>query len=138
VLDHALRQLLSGGVGEVFFQQPAQQIAVAADREADREKQLIAKRALIHRRRVLMMFANRESGAGAGLPVKGCTIAQRRCIAVCYPGQMDVEAEMVRLGLARDCPRYSGGRHHATELQAAGQGATIRETYRLPGSCRPR
>ena len=45
---------------------------------------------------------------------------------------------MVRAGLARDCPRFSGGRYGAAELQAAAAGATIGESYTLPGYCRPR
>ena len=45
---------------------------------------------------------------------------------------------MVRQGYARDCPRYSGGRHAEAERQAAADGATIREVYPLPGYCRPR
>jgi hypothetical protein len=49
---------------------------------------------------------------------------------------MDVEAELVRLGFARDCPRYSGGRYQEVELQAAARGATIGDRYRLPGYCR--
>jgi hypothetical protein len=34
--------------------------------------------------------------------------------------------------------RYGSGRYHAAELQAAQQGATIGETYQLPGYCRAR
>ena len=45
---------------------------------------------------------------------------------------------MVRDGLARDCPRYSGGRHAKAERKAAADGATIREDYPLPRYCRPR
>ena len=59
-----------------------------------------------------------------------------RCAAVCYLNGADVAAELVRAGYARDCPRYSGGRYAAAERQAASRGATIGETYRLPGYCR--
>jgi hypothetical protein len=38
---------------------------------------------------------------------------------------VDISAEMVRRGVARDCPRFSGGRYHAIEAQAASDGATI-------------
>jgi hypothetical protein len=40
--------------------------------------------------------------------------------------------------LARACPRFNGGRYADEELEAAREGATIAETYRLPGSCRTR
>src|SRR5690606_8535109 len=61
-----------------------------------------------------------------------------RCVAVCYLDGADIEAVMVRQGFARDCPRYSGGRHAEAEHQAAAAGATIRQTYQLPGYCRRR
>jgi micrococcal nuclease len=75
-------------------------------------------------------------------PDSGCELTGKqtydRCVAVWYLEGIDIEAEIVRMGLARDCPRYSGGRHAAAELEAAKQGATIRERYRLPGYCRKR
>jgi endonuclease YncB( thermonuclease family) len=61
-----------------------------------------------------------------------------RCVAVCYLDGADIEAIMVRDGFARDCPRFSGGRHAEAERQAAAEGATIGEVYRLPGYCRER
>jgi micrococcal nuclease len=61
-----------------------------------------------------------------------------RCAGVCYLNGRDIGAEMVRRGLARDCPRFSGGRYREVELIAAQGGATIRETYPLPGYCRVR
>ena len=59
-----------------------------------------------------------------------------RCVAVCYLEGRDLAAEMIRAGLARDCPRFSGGRYRAAEMQAAAAGATIGGSYRLPGYCR--
>jgi endonuclease YncB( thermonuclease family) len=61
-----------------------------------------------------------------------------RCVAVCFLEGSDLAAEMVRAGLARDCPRFSGGRYRGAEAQASAAGATIGESYRLPGYCRPR
>jgi micrococcal nuclease len=61
-----------------------------------------------------------------------------RCIAICYLEGADISEAMVRQGLARDCPRYSGGRYQQAELEAAQQGTTMGETYQLPGYCRPR
>jgi micrococcal nuclease len=59
-----------------------------------------------------------------------------RCVGVCYLEDVDISAEMVRRGVARDCPRFSGGRYRVIEAQAAADGATIGRTYRLPGYCR--
>jgi micrococcal nuclease len=59
-----------------------------------------------------------------------------RCVGVCYVNGTDVEAIMVRKGFARDCPRFSGGRHAEAERQAAAAGARIGRTYGLPGYCR--
>jgi endonuclease YncB( thermonuclease family) len=60
-----------------------------------------------------------------------------RCVAICYL-EGRVAAAMVRLGLARDCPTYSGGRYAVAERAAAAAGATIGRSYQLPGYCRPR
>jgi micrococcal nuclease len=48
-----------------------------------------------------------------------------RCVGVCYLEGADISAEMVRRGVARDCPRFSGGRYQQAEAQAAAAGATI-------------
>jgi micrococcal nuclease len=61
-----------------------------------------------------------------------------RCVGVCYLDGADIAAEMVASGVARDCPRFSGGRYEQIEAQAAAVGATIGRTYRLPGYCRER
>ena len=58
-----------------------------------------------------------------------------RCVGVCYLDGADISAEMVAAGLARDCPRFSGGRYQQAEAQAVAAGATIGRTYRLPGYC---
>ena len=60
-----------------------------------------------------------------------------RCVGGCYLDDQDISEIMVRCGLARDCPRFSGGRYRAVELQAAA-GATIGTSYPLPGYCTPR
>ena len=61
-----------------------------------------------------------------------------RCVAVRYLNGADIEAIMVRQVFARDCPRYSGGRHAEAECQAAAEGATIGRISPLPGYCHPR
>ena len=61
-----------------------------------------------------------------------------RCIGVCFLDGADVAAELVRAGVARDCPRFSGGRYADAERAAARDGAGIAEAYRLPGYCRRR
>ncbi|MGH6916038.1 MAG: thermonuclease family protein, partial [Geminicoccales bacterium] len=61
-----------------------------------------------------------------------------RCAGVCYLEGQDIADAMVSAGLARDCPRYSGGRYAVIEAHAAAAGATIAESYELPGYCRQR
>jgi micrococcal nuclease len=61
-----------------------------------------------------------------------------RCVGICYLEGKDISAEMVRQGLARDCPRFSGGRYRVIEAAATKGGATIARTYPLPGYCRQR
>jgi endonuclease YncB( thermonuclease family) len=41
-----------------------------------------------------------------------------RCVGICYLEDVDISAEMVRRGVARDCPRFSGGRYRGVEAQA--------------------
>jgi endonuclease YncB( thermonuclease family) len=61
-----------------------------------------------------------------------------RCVGICYLDGMDISAEMVRRGVARDCPRFSGGRYRDIETQTAASGATINASYPLPGYCLPK
>jgi micrococcal nuclease len=53
-----------------------------------------------------------------------------RVIGVCYRDGEDVAALLVALGLARDCPRFSGGRYKALEREP---GASLP----LPAYCVP-
>jgi endonuclease YncB( thermonuclease family) len=59
-----------------------------------------------------------------------------RCVGICYLDDKDISAEMVRQGVARDCPRFSGGRYRVIEAGATKGGATIARTYQLPRYCR--
>jgi micrococcal nuclease len=59
-----------------------------------------------------------------------------RCAGICYLDGEDVAAVLVQQGLARDCPRFSGGRYAQAERRAAAEGSTIGEVYTLPGYCR--
>jgi micrococcal nuclease len=61
-----------------------------------------------------------------------------RCVAICYLNGRDISAQMVRAGVARDCPRFSGGRYAEGEGQAAADGAMIRVAYSLPAYCEAR
>lgn len=58
-----------------------------------------------------------------------------RVIAYCTVEGRDVGEAMVRSGLARDCPRWSGGRYAAAE---GAIGAPLSGTYPLPGYCEVR
>jgi endonuclease YncB( thermonuclease family) len=48
-----------------------------------------------------------------------------RCVGICYVEGADVAAAMVSAGVARDCPRFSGGRYREAEVRAAASGSTI-------------
>jgi hypothetical protein len=48
VLDHPLGELLARIIGHVVLQDSAQEIAATGDREAARERELIAEGAVIH------------------------------------------------------------------------------------------
>jgi endonuclease YncB( thermonuclease family) len=58
-----------------------------------------------------------------------------RCAGICYLDGTDISETLVRRGLARDCPRFSGGRYATAEHQAAANGATIGRAYSLPAYC---
>ncbi len=51
-----------------------------------------------------------------------------RQVAVCRIDGQDLGRSMVEAGLARDCPRYSGGRYEAFEVERSKQ-------LPLPGYC---
>jgi hypothetical protein len=52
VLHDARSELLARIIGYVIFEEPAHQIAAAGERKADRERELITKGAVVHRRAV--------------------------------------------------------------------------------------
>jgi endonuclease YncB( thermonuclease family) len=54
-----------------------------------------------------------------------------RRVGYCSVGGTDLGESIVRAGLARDCPRYSGGRYAAVEPAAA-------RSLPFPGYCKPR
>jgi endonuclease YncB( thermonuclease family) len=52
-----------------------------------------------------------------------CDLTQERAhgrrVGYCYRGGQDIAEALVRAGLARDCPRFSGGRYLAAEQPEA-------------------
>lgn len=54
-----------------------------------------------------------------------------RRVGYCSVGGTDLGEAIVRAGLARDCPRYSGGRYATVE-------STEAHTLPFPGYCKPR
>jgi len=56
-----------------------------------------------------------------------------RLVGICFLGAADISALIIREGLARDCPRYSGGRYAVDERQAKRTG--LHKVYRLPRYC---
>ncbi|MEO0637887.1 MAG: thermonuclease family protein [Pseudomonadota bacterium] len=61
--------------------------------------------------------------------------ARGRPVGVCFANNVDLNAEMVRLGFARDCPRFSGGEYADEEAEARAAGRNLSLSYRLPGYC---
>lgn len=55
-----------------------------------------------------------------------------RLVGTCYLNGTDIGAEMIRRGVALDCPRYSGGRYASIETPAA------RLSIRRAGYCKAR
>ncbi len=58
-----------------------------------------------------------------------------RAIGRCRIGERDLGEALVRLGVARDCPRWSGGRYARAEREA---GSLIALRHPLPDYCRTR
>jgi endonuclease YncB( thermonuclease family) len=56
------------------------------------------------------------------------TVSHDRVVGICYVAGRDVAERLVRLGLARDCERFSGGRYRALEPASA-------RNLPLPGYC---
>jgi hypothetical protein len=63
VLHDPLGELLAGIVRDVILEEPAQEIATAGDREADREGELGTERAVIHGG--MFLFCSRQRSPGA-------------------------------------------------------------------------
>jgi|TARA_R110000772_G_scaffold268526_1_gene395908 micrococcal nuclease len=55
-----------------------------------------------------------------------------RVVGICYLDGRDIGAEVIRAGLALDCPRFSKGRYRDYETPGA------RQAIKLPAYCRPR
>lgn len=68
----------------------------------------------------------------------GTTASGGRPVGMCFVDGHDVGRRMVEMGLARDCPRFSGGRYEEAEAQARVRGADLSRIYHLPGYCTPR
>ena len=64
-----------------------------------------------------------------------CDLTQERTwgrrVGYCYADGHDIAEELIKAGLARDCPRYSAGRYAQVETAAAA-------SLPFPSYCRPR
>lgn len=68
----------------------------------------------------------------------GTVASSNRPVAICYVmlGRfVDVGAELIHMGFARDCPGFSGGRYRDAEAEAQASGMDLSATYALPGYC---
>ncbi|MEM7683215.1 MAG: thermonuclease family protein [Pseudomonadota bacterium] len=61
-----------------------------------------------------------------------------REVGRCAVEGQDIGEAMVRAGLARDCPRFSGGDYAAAEQEARAAGRDLSALYALPGYCQNR
>ena len=61
-----------------------------------------------------------------------------RLVGRCFLGMLDVGREIIRAGLARDCPRYSSGKYKRDEMEARRNGKDVSRMYWLPSYCRRR
>ena len=61
-----------------------------------------------------------------------------RFVGRCFLRELDVGRELIGVGLARDCPRYSRRRYEPDEVEARRNGKDVSRVYRLPGYCRRR
>lgn len=66
------------------------------------------------------------------------TRTRGREVGVCHVDGMELNAALVEAGVARDCPRYSGGRYADREAAARAAGVDLSERYALPDDCRRR
>lgn len=65
----------------------------------------------------------------------GTIASSNRPVGVCFVGEIELGAALVRMGLARDCPAYSGGRYAYLEEQAQARGMDLSARYKLPDYC---
>jgi micrococcal nuclease len=65
----------------------------------------------------------------------GTVASSNRPVGVCFIDGVEVGAEMIRLGFARDCPAFSLGRYEALELKARAEGRNLSLLYDLPEYC---
>lgn len=76
-------------------------------------------------RQVICQLDGTTTGRGSG----------NRPVALCMVDGRDLGEAMVLAGLARDCPRYSGGRYAAAERAARAAGRDLAAVYPLPAYC---
>jgi endonuclease YncB( thermonuclease family) len=65
----------------------------------------------------------------------GTTASSNRPVGICYLNGVDIGAYQVRIGQARDCPRFSNGRYFQLERLAQESGKNLKGIYALPTYC---
>jgi endonuclease YncB( thermonuclease family) len=83
-------------------------------------------------------LASMVDGRKVRCELDGTTASSGRPVGICFVDGHDVGRRMVKMGLARDCPRFSGGRYEEAEAQARMRSADLSRIYDLPGYCTPR
>jgi endonuclease YncB( thermonuclease family) len=80
-------------------------------------------------------LAARVDGRVVTCYLDGSTAGRYRPAALCFLRDQDLGAAQVRAGVARDCPRYSGGRYRSAEAAARAEGHDLSRDYQLPEYC---
>ena len=80
-------------------------------------------------------LADLIEGKTALCELDGTVASSNRPVGICFVDRIDVGAEMIRLGFARDCTAFSLGRYNAIEKEAREAGHNLSLTYSLPDYC---
>ena len=119
VISSRLTRVIDGGAFDLETGQRIRLQGISAPERHDPggAQATAAMRALVEKRRVTCLDSGDRS--------------YKRVVARCFLGETDVAAWLIARGLARDCPRFSGGRYQPLETANS-------LSLPLPRYCEPR